>query len=98
MSSEQGELKFFTSFPSRETLKLLLEWHALYTEMHAEQKRMSLITPESAMQLLGIPARKLQQFVSEGFLKEKPDGKLFKYQVLKLLFEMKQAELYDSIK
>jgi len=98
MSGSQSEIKFFTNFPSKETLKYLLEWQALYAEVQAERQRMTLIPAETAMHLLGIPARKLNQYVKEGFLKQKTDGRIFKYQVMKLLFEMKQAELFESIK
>jgi hypothetical protein len=94
----QGELNFLTNFPSKETLKLLLELHALNSEMKSEQKRMSLISEETAEQLLGIPPRKLHQYAKEGFLKVGPDGKFSKYYVIKLLFEMKQEELFDSMK
>jgi len=97
MTGSQGEIKFFTDFPSKETLKLLLEWQALYSEMQAERQRMTLIPADTAMNLLGIPARKLNQYIKEGFLKQKPDGRIFKYQVMKLLFEVKQAELHQSI-
>ena len=97
MSGSQSEFKFFTNFPSKETLKLLLEWQALYAEVQTERQRMSLISADTAMQLLGIPARKLNQYVKEGFLKQKPDGRIIKYQVMKLIFEMKQAELFESI-
>ncbi|MBK6643858.1 MAG: hypothetical protein KBH11_00225 [Bacteroidia bacterium] len=97
MKSEQGELKFFATFPSKETLRLLLEWHALYEELQLEKKRMSLCTETDAIKLLDIPARKLHQYVKEGYLKRKPSGEFFKYQVIKLLFEVKQEELYQSI-
>ena len=98
MDVVQGELQFLTNFPSKETLKLLLEGHSLYQEMKSEQKRMSLISTETAEQLLGIPARKLNQFAKEGFLKVSPDGRFIKYHVVKLLFEMKQEELFASMK
>ena len=94
----QGELNFLTNFPSKQTLKLLLEWHALYAEVQTEQKKMSLIKTETAEQLLGIPSRKLHQYVEEGLLKVNRDGMYYKYHVLKLIFEMKQAELFDSMK
>jgi hypothetical protein len=97
MSGSQSEIKFFTNFPTKETLKLLLEWQTLYAEVQSERQRMTLISAENAMSLLGIPARKLNQFVKDGFLKQKSDGRIFKYQVIKLLFEMKQAELFESI-
>jgi len=98
MSTTQGELKFFSSFPSRETLKLLLEWQALYAEVMAEKKRLTAISPAEAMKLLDIPARKLSQYVKEGYLREKPSGEIYKYQVLQLLFEVKQEEMFQSIK
>jgi hypothetical protein len=94
---QQAELKFFSSFPSKETLRLLLEWHALYAETEAEKKRMTLIAASEAMRMLDIPARKLTQYVKEGFLKQKPTGEIYKYQVLQLLFEVKQQELFLSI-
>lgn len=94
----QGELNFLTNFPSKQTLKLLLEWHALYAEVQSEQSKMSLIKTETAEQLLGIPARKLHQYVEEGLLKLNRDGLFYKYHVLKLIFEMKQTELFDSMK
>ncbi len=93
----QAELKFFSNYPSKETLKLLLEWQALYAEVQAERKRLSTIPQAEAMKLLDIPARKLTQYIKEGYLKEKPSGEIYKYQVLKLLFEMKQEELFQSI-
>jgi len=93
----QAELKFFSNFPSKETLKLLLEWQALYVEVQAERKRLSTIPQSEAMRMLDIPARKLTQYIKEGYLKEKPSGEIYKYQVLKLLFEMKQEELFQSI-
>ena len=98
MATTQGELKFFSSFPSKETLKLLLEWQALYAEVMAEKKRLTVIPPAEAMKLLDIPARKLAQYVKEGYLREKPTGEIYKYQVLQLLFEVKQEELFQSIK
>lgn len=93
----QAELKFFSNFPSKETLKLLLEWQALYAEVQAERKRLSTIPQVEAMRLLDIPARKLTQYIKEGYLKEKPSGEIYKYQVLQLLFEVKQEELFQSI-
>ena len=98
MATTQGELKFFSSFPSKETLKLLLEWQSLYAEVMAEKKRLTVIVPAEAMKLLDIPARKLTQYVKEGYLCEKPSGEIYKYQVLQLLFEVKQEELFQSIK
>jgi hypothetical protein len=94
----QGELNFLTNFPSKQTLKLLLEWHTLYAEVQSEQKKMTMISEELASQLLGIPPRKLHQYADEGLLKTNPGGRFFKYHVLKLLFEMKQTELFDSIR
>ena len=98
MAGSQGEIKFFTNFPSKETLKLLLEWRALYAETQVERKKLSLISTTTALSLLDIPARKLNQYIKDGYIKQKPDGRVFKYQVLGILFEMKQAELYDSIR
>ncbi len=98
MDVVQGELNFLTNFPSKETLKHLLELHSLYHEMKSEQKRMSLISTETAEQLLGIPSRKLHQFAKEGFLKVNSDGRFIKYYIVKLLFEMKQEELFASMK
>lgn len=97
MKSAQGELKFFASFPSKETLRLLLEWQALYAELQLEKKRLSLCTETDALKLLDIPARKLHQYVKEGYLKRKPSGEFYKYQVLQLLFDVKQEELFQSI-
>ncbi len=74
-----------------------MEWQALYAEVQAERKRMSTIPQTEALRLLDLPARKLTQYIKEGYLKEKPSGEIFKYQVLKLLFEMKQEELFQSI-
>ena len=96
--SIQAELKFFSTFPSKETLKLLLEWQALYTEVQSEKKRLTSISVNDAMKLLDIPARKLTQYVKEGFIHQKPTGEIYKYQVLQLLFEVKQEELFQSIK
>lgn len=93
----QGELKFFSNFPSKETLKLLLEWQALYAELYSEKKRLTTISVAEALKILDIPSRKLTQYIKEGFLKQKPTGEIYKYQVLQLLFEMKQEELFQSI-
>lgn len=98
MALTQGELKFFSGFPSKETLRLLLEWQALYSEISSEQKRLTTISAADAIKLLDIPARKLTQYVKEGFIKQKPTGEIYKYQVLQLLFEIKQEELFQSIK
>jgi hypothetical protein len=96
--STQTEIKFFSSFPSKETLKLLLEWQSLYAEVQSEKKRLTTISTGDAMKLLDIPARKLTQYIKEGFLRQKPTGEIYKYQVLQLLFEVKQEELFQSIK
>lgn len=93
----QGELKFFSNFPTKETLRLLLEWQALYAELLSEKKRLNTISTSEALKMLDIPARKLTQYIKEGFLKQKPSGEIYKYQVLQLLFEMKQEELFQSI-
>jgi hypothetical protein len=98
MATTQGELKFFSSFPSKETLRLLLEWQALYAEVQYEKKRLTLISAAEAMKLLDIPARKLTQYVKEGYMMQKPSGEIYKYQVLQLLFEVKQEEMFQSIK
>ena len=98
MATSQGELKFFSTFPSKETLKLLLEWQALYAEVQSEKKRLTTISATDAMKLLDIPSRKLTQYIKEGFLLQKPTGAIYKYQVLQLLFEVKQEELFLSIK
>lgn len=98
MSGMQSEISFFTDFPSKETLKLLLEWQSLYSEISIERKKLSLISTESAIQLLDIPQRKLNQYIKEGFLKQTPDGRIYKYQVLQILFEVLQLNLYRSIK
>jgi hypothetical protein len=91
-------LNFFAGFPSQETQKLLLEWHALYSSLQAEKKNMSGISHDEAQRMLNIPARKINQYIREGYLKQKPSGELFKYQVIGLLFEMKQQELFASIR
>jgi len=96
--STQAELKFFSSFPSKETLKLLLEWQALYVEVNSEKKRLTTISSNEALKLLDIPARKLTQYIKEGYLMQKPNGEIYKYQVLQLLFEVKQEELFQSIR
>ncbi|HMT30044.1 MAG TPA: hypothetical protein PKD91_12270 [Bacteroidia bacterium] len=93
----QGELKFFSNFPTKETLKLLLEWQALYAELVSEKKRLNTISVAEALKMLDIPARKLTQYIKEGYIKQKPSGEIYKYQVLQLLFEVKQEELYQSI-
>ena len=93
----QGELKFFSNYPSKETLRLLLEWQSLYSAVQTEKKRMTLIPPSEAMRLLDIPSRKLSQYVKEGYLKQKTTGEIYKYQVINLLFEVKQQELFLSI-
>ena len=93
----QGELKFFSNFPTKETLKLLLEWQALYAELVSEKKRLKTISVAEALKMLDIPARKLTQYIKEGYIKQKPSGEIYKYQVLQLLFEVKQEELYQSI-
>lgn len=98
MTTTQGELKFFSSFPSKETLKLLLEWQALYAEVQSEKKRLTVISAAEAIKLLDIPARKLTQYIKEGYLRQKPSGEIYKYQVLQLLFEVKQEEMFQSIK
>ena len=94
----QGELKFFLGFPSKETLKLLLEWQALYAEVQSEKKRLTIIVPAEAVRLLNIPVRKLTQYIREGYLLQKPGGELYKYQVLQLLVDVKQEELFRSIR
>lgn len=94
----QAELKFFSEFPTKETLKLLLEWQALYAEVQSEKKRLNVIPSAEAMRLLNIPARKLTQYVREGYLHQKPGGELYKYQVLQLLVDVKQEELFRSIR
>ena len=98
MATTQGELKFFSGFPSKETLRLLLEWQALYAEVQSEKKRLTVILAAEAIKLLDIPARKLTQYIKEGYLLQKPSGEIYKYQVLQLLFEVKQEEMFQSIK
>ena len=98
MATTQGELKFFSNFPTKETLKLLLEWQALYAEVQSEKKRLNVVSVAEAIKLLDIPARKLTQYIKEGFLRQKPSGEIYKYQLLQLLFEVKQEELFSSIK
>ncbi len=98
MALSQGQLKFFSEFPSKETLKLLLEWHALYAEVQSEKKRLTSISTSDAMKLLDIPLRKLTQYIKEGFLRQKTTGEIYKYQVLQLLLDVKQEEMYQSIK
>jgi hypothetical protein len=98
MNSSQAELQFFPDFPSKQTLKLLLQWHALYAEIQWEKQRLTLISTDDAIQLLDIPSRKLNQLIREGYLKQKTDGRIYKYQVLQLIFEIKQAELFESIR
>ncbi len=98
MTSTQGELKFFSTFPSKETLKLLLEWQVLYGEVQSEKKRLAVISVADAIKLLDIPARKLTQYIKEGYIRQKASGEIYKYQVLQLLFEVKQEELFQSIK
>ncbi len=98
MNGSQAEIKFFTGFPSKETLKLVLEWHSLFAEVQTEKKRLTLIPAADALKLLNIPARKLNQYVKEGYIMQKSDGRVYKYQVLNLIFEMKQLELFLSIK
>ncbi len=98
MTISQGELKFFSGFPSRETLKLLLEWQALYAEVQSEKKRLTAIAPADALKLLDIPARKLNQYIKEGFILQKATGEIYKYQVLQILLDVKQEELFQSIK
>lgn len=98
MTSSQTRINFFTGFPSQETQQLLLEWHALYSSLQAEKKSMSGIGHEEAQKMLNIPARKINQYIREGYLKQKPSGELYKYQVIGLLFEMKQQELFASIR
>ena len=93
----QTQLKFFSSFPSKDTLKLLLEWHGLYAEVDSEKKRLTLVSANEAMRLLDIPARKLNQYVKEGYLKQKPSGEIYKYQILNLMLQVKSAELFQSI-
>ena len=94
----QGELKFFSGFPSKETLKLLLEWQALYAELQSEKKRLQIISSAEAVRLLNIPVRKLTQYIREGYIHQKPGGEIYKYQVLQLLVEVKQEELFRSIR
>lgn len=98
MTTIQGELKFFSTFPSKDTLKLLLEWQALYAEVQSEKKRLTVISASDALKLLDIPARKLTQYIKEGYIRQKTSGEIYKYQVLQLLFEVKQEELFQSIK
>ena len=86
----QGELKFFSGFPSKETLKLLLEWQALYAEVQSEKKRLSVINPPEAIRRLNIPNRKLLQYIREGYILQKTGGEIYKYQVLQLIVEVKQ--------
>ena len=97
MSNTQGELKFFSTFPSKETLKILLEWQALYAEVLSEKKRLTTIAAAEAMKLLDIPARKLTQYIKEGYLRQRSSGEIYKYQVLQLLVDVKQEELFRSI-
>lgn len=98
MASSQGELKFFSEFPTKETLKLLLEWQALYAEVQSEKKRLTAISTTDAIKLLDIPARKLTQYIKEGFLRQKATGEIYKYQVMQLLLDVKQEEMFQSIK
>ena len=98
MTVSQGELKFFSGFPSAETIKLLLEWQALYSEVQSEKKRLTAIPPVEALKLLDIPARKLNQYIKEGFILQKQTGEIYKYQVLQILLDVKQEELFQSIK
>ena len=64
MKSEQGELKFFATFPSKETLRLLLEWHALYEELQLEKKMfLSLNSKEN----LGLVIKKMMKHQNQCF-------------------------------
>jgi hypothetical protein len=97
MKNAQPEFRFVSNFPTEATLQLLLDAHTLYTELREEKQRNRFIAVEEACDLLGFPSKKIQQLVSEGHLKQGNDGTISRYHVIRVLFELKQAELFNSI-
>jgi excisionase family DNA binding protein len=93
----QPELRFVTNFPTEQTLQLLLDAHTLFIELKEEKQRQSMISLEEASDLLELPSKKIQQLVEDGHLKQLSDGRLYRYHVIRILFELKQAELFESI-
>ncbi|MEY3342740.1 MAG: hypothetical protein RL090_424 [Bacteroidota bacterium] len=98
MLPNQPTLRFVTNFPTEQTLQLLLDAHTLFLELKEEKHRQSKVSLDEAADLLGVPARKVTQLVEEGHLKQAKDGQLIRYYVIRVLFEIKQAELFESIK
>lgn len=98
MRPNQPTLRFVTNFPTEQTLQLLLDAHTLFMELKEEKQRQSKVSMEEAADLLGVPVRKVTQLAEEGHLKQTKDGLLLRYYVIRVLFELKQAELFESIK
>lgn len=97
MKNNQPELRFVSDFPKEVTLQLLLDAHTLYLELREEKQRNLQISAEDAAELLQFPVRKVIQLVQEGHIKQSPEGSLSRYHVVRVLFELKQAELFNSI-
>jgi excisionase family DNA binding protein len=98
MKPVQPTLRFVTNFPTELTLQLLLDAHTLFSELKEEKQRQSRVSVDEAADLLGVPSRKVTQLIEEGHLKQSSDGQLVRYHVIRVLFELKQAELFESIK
>ncbi|MFN9596694.1 MAG: hypothetical protein ACK560_07885 [Bacteroidota bacterium] len=97
MKGNQPELRFVSNFPKEDTLQLLLDAHTLYLELREEKQRNLHVSLEEAATLLDFPVRKVQQLIQEGHLKQSKDGSVSRYHVVRVLFELKQAELFNSI-
>jgi len=98
MKPSQPTLRFVTNFPSEQTLQLLLDAHTLFIELKEEKQRQSKVSIDEAADLLGVPSKKVLQLVDDGHLKQSKEGLLLRYYVIRVLFELKQAELFESIK
>lgn len=97
MKNKQPELRFVSDFPREATLQLLLDAHTLYMELREEKQRNQHISIDEAAELLRLPAKKVLQLVQEGHIKQPADGVVSRYHVVRVLFELKQAELFNSI-
>ncbi|MFM7175824.1 MAG: hypothetical protein ACKO0X_00205, partial [Bacteroidota bacterium] len=68
-----------------------------WKRLREEKQRNLHVSLEEAATLLDFPVRKVQQLIQEGHLKQSKDGSVSRYHVVRVLFELKQAELFNSI-